>query len=120
MVKIITRIFPVLFTSLVLFACNSEASKEPVMKKSEQVKEIWYQGTVHYYDFEGGFFGVVTQKGNQYLPMNLKPEYKKEGTVIKFTGSTVENMATIQQWGTPFKFDKVELIKSGSNNGATM
>ena len=113
MAKFLFHLFLVLSSSFLLLACNESSSKGDTMIKSEQTSEIWHQGTVQYFEFEGGFYGVVTDKGGKYLPINLKIEYRRQGTVIRFTGKEVKDRVSIKQWGTMFQFDKVELIKLG-------
>jgi len=79
-------------------------------------KTAWQQGTVQYYNLEGGFYGIVTTDGKRILPMNLSKEYKIIGAVIKFRGKALD-VKTIQQWGTPFKLTEVQLISAGSAPG---
>ena len=111
MVRILFRVIAVFILSFTVIACNSKEPEDDVVVKREQIKEIWYKGTVRYFDFEGGFYGIVTENGGKYLPLNLDSKYKKDGTILKFTGAKAEDMMSIQQWGTMFKLDKVELIK---------
>ena len=85
--------------------------RESDMDKS--VKQTWQQVTVKYLDFEGGFYGLVSSKGEKLLPMNLVKEYQLEGTQLKVKGQLIKDMMTIQQWGQPFKITDVKLIKLG-------
>ncbi|QOL26030.1 hypothetical protein LP316_01600 [Thalassotalea sp. LPB0316] len=71
---------------------------------------------VKYLEIEGGFYGLVTDSGKKLLPMNLAPEYKKPGTVLKVKGQELTDVMTTQQWGTPFNITEVELIKLGDNS----
>ncbi|MCJ8295720.1 MAG: hypothetical protein MJK15_15055 [Colwellia sp.] len=89
---------------------------------NQSTKEAWQQVTVKYLNFEGGFYGLVSSKGEKFLPMNLDKEYQLEGTQLKVKGLLIKDMMTIQQWGEPFKITDVELIKLGKkqdkNTGA--
>jgi hypothetical protein len=58
-------------------------------------------GTVAFIDLEGGFYGIVTDDGARYLPLNLPEEYAEDGLAITAEVMVKEDVATIQQWGTP-------------------
>ena len=114
-----------LILSLCLTACSQESNEQPkapakLKEANSQVKETketkWQEVTVNYYDFEGGFYGLVTKAGDKLLPMNLAKEYQLPGTVLKVQGQLIKDMMTIQQWGQPFKITHVELITLGKAN----
>ena len=77
-------------------------------------KQLWHQGTIKYFNLEGGFYGLITENGNRYLPLNLAKEFHQNGAVVKFTGKAEPGMMTIQQWGTPFTITDIKLIKAGT------
>ncbi|MDV2481116.1 DUF333 domain-containing protein [Methanoculleus sp. Wushi-C6] len=58
-------------------------------------------GTVTYVDLEGGFYGIVTDGGERFLPLNLNETWRVDGMRIAFAGKIARDVATIQQWGTP-------------------
>ncbi len=70
--------------------------------------EVSATGTIHYIDLEGGFFGIVTEKGTQYLPTNLAEELRVNGTDVTFTGVT-EDAITMQMWGTPIRITEIRI-----------
>ena len=43
-------------------------------------------GTVVYNNLEGGFYGIVTDEGTHYLPLNLPDVFAEDNLVITFTG----------------------------------
>jgi hypothetical protein len=111
--------------SLSLAGCSQESkeqSKAPAQLKevtsqmNDTKEKIWQEVTVNYYDFEGGFYGLVTKTGDKLLPMNLAKEFQLPGTVLKVQGQLIKDMMTIQQWGQPFKITHVELISLGKAN----
>ncbi|NYT05504.1 MAG: META domain-containing protein [Methanomicrobiales archaeon] len=57
-------------------------------------------GTVIFLDLEGGFYGIAGDDGNNYLPLNLDPAFARDGMRVRFSYRE-EDVATIQQWGTP-------------------
>lgn len=88
---------------------------DPIIKQAEpsMKKVLSYRGTVKYFDFEGGFFGVVTDTGEKFLTSGLPAEFLQDGAIIEFSGHEIKDIATIQQWGVPFKVEKSKLIKPG-------
>ena len=65
-------------------------------------------GTVVYIDLEGGFYGIVSDHGEEYLPLNLPEEYQKNGMSVLYEGVIREDMYTIQQWGTPVDITAIQ------------
>lgn len=110
---------------LLFLVCTSSCTEkkaianEKAMVMSEQttsktsIKQSWQQVSVKFLNFEGGFYGLVTEKGAKLLPMNLPLKYKVDGTILRVKGQHIKNMVTIQQWGEPFELSEVELIKLG-------
>ncbi len=85
-------------------------AEAPVEK--EKVMSLHFKGTIKLIELEGGFYGIITDKGQKILPMNLNPEYMQDGAEIEFSGH-YKNVMTIQQWGKPFTVTEVKLIKEG-------
>ena len=71
-------------------------------------------GTVVYQTLEGGFYGIVADDGTPYLPLNLPDEFAQDNLSVTFTGIIRSDVATIQQWGTPFELTEI------SSNGQAM
>jgi len=65
-------------------------------------------GTVTHVELEGGFYGIVTDDGARYLPLDLSEEYRTDGMRVTFTAVPAEDTATIQQWGTPIRITAIE------------
>jgi len=96
---------------------NSQLTQDKTMQENMQTKSnLPYKGTVHYLRMEGGFYGIITDKGEKLLPLNLDKQYLSSGAIIHFSGSYVKDMMTIQQWGTPFKIKEVKLISAGDKS----
>ncbi|HDD64933.1 MAG TPA: hypothetical protein ENF61_02335 [Firmicutes bacterium] len=92
---------------------------QELKKKLEKIRKEWKErhqrkeadivvgkGTVKYIPLEGGFYGIVTEEGEKYLPMNLPSEFKKDGLKVWFKGNLLK-MATTQMWGKPIKILKI-------------
>ncbi len=58
------------------------------------------KGTIHYEDLEGGFYGILADSGERYLPINLDDTFKTDGLRVKFSAYPA-SIATISMWGSP-------------------
>ena len=58
-------------------------------------------GTVKYQDIEGGFYGIISDNGEKYLPDNLPPAYSSDGTRVQFTVLPLNDTVSIMMWGQP-------------------
>jgi len=104
------KIFMAVLSCMLLMNSSFSQQEQATMEKETQP---WLQVKVVYLDFEGGFYGLVTEKGNKFLPMNLAKEYKVVDTVLNIKGHKVEGMVTTKQWGTLYKLVNVKLIQLG-------
>ena len=57
-------------------------------------------GIVSYIDLEGGFYGIITDKGVHHNPVNLQGDLRIDGLRISYKYKTLQNVASIQMWGT--------------------
>jgi hypothetical protein len=98
-------------------------AKQKILPKEKpsmiKIKQLWQQVTVKHINLEGGFYGLVSENGSKLLPMKLPAKYRVDGTILRVKGEPIDNIATIQQWGTPFKLIDIELIKLGSGSLST-
>ncbi|TKB43918.1 hypothetical protein [Thalassotalea mangrovi] len=85
------------------------------IKNPEKPMNAWYEGTLNYYEFEGGFFGFTSKDGENLLPMGLDKKYHQRGAKLKLYGYIDRDVATIQMWGKPFRVLKVEVIEKGNS-----
>lgn len=118
----------ILLGVLLLPACEEEPAAKAIMSKkgsntmsTRQPKNEtvpngeWKVATISYMDFEGGFFGIVTDKGEKLLPMNLSKDFQQVGAKVRIKGKLIDDMMTTQQWGQPFRISEIELIKAGKS-----
>ena len=68
----------------------------------------WEGGTITYVDSDGGFYGIVTDDGYQYEPINLGEDFQHNHCVVAFQAKKL-NPPAKHNWGTP-----VEIIKIGT------
>ena len=92
--------FIVIFALLlfVIFCCPSKG----IMKG---------QGEITFVELEGGFYGIVTDQGEQLDPSNLPPEFKREGVKVKFKVKLQEAGPSIRMWGKQVEVLDIKELK---------
>ncbi|MDH7507444.1 MAG: hypothetical protein QHH15_06655 [Candidatus Thermoplasmatota archaeon] len=68
-------------------------------------------GTIKYLDLEGGFYGIVSEDGKQYLPCDLSVEYQQDGLYVKFKLKPLEDIVGIHMWGLPVEIVEIQIIE---------
>jgi hypothetical protein len=71
------------------------------------------KGTVRIVPLEGGFFGIVSDDGHNYYPINLPDKYKVQGQRVRFVAKLRGDVITIHQWGTPIEIIEIEALPKG-------
>ena len=56
-------------------------------------------GTVLYLDLEGGFYGVITDDGGHYDPVNLPREFQVDSLRVYFEGKVLHGSYSVHMWG---------------------
>lgn len=81
-------------------------------ENSRQINEFsnWFIAEVFYVPLEGGFFALVTDEKERLMPLNLPKNYCQHGTKVRVKGQLKNDIMTIQQWGSPFHIEAIELI----------
>lgn len=94
------RLLPALLLLTGLACHNAPDLTEP------PAPELRLEATVTYVPLEGGFYGLVTDDGARYLPLNLDDAFRRDGLRVRAEG-TVADVATIQMWGTPVRLTAI-------------
>ncbi|GJQ42700.1 MAG: hypothetical protein HND39_13855 [Ignavibacteriota bacterium] len=68
------------------------------------------EGTISYFSLEGGFYGIITDSNEHFLPENLNPNFQKDSLRILFEGYITDKM-TIQQWGRTIVITKIKSLQ---------
>jgi putative hemolysin len=79
-------------------------------QKTQSKEQVTGNGTITYVDLEGGFYGIITEGGDRYYPLDLPDDYKVDGMRVRFTAIITEDTVTVQQWGTPAEIAAIERI----------
>ena len=51
-------------------------------------------GTITYINLEGGFYGIVADDGEHYVPINLPSEFKVDGLRVRFKGKIRDDLVS--------------------------
>ncbi len=69
-----------------------------------------HQGTVFFFWFEGGFYGIITDTGEKFDPLNLPSELAVDGLRVKFDGQERPDKGSLHMWGIVFEITKIERL----------
>jgi len=83
-------------------------------QKNSEKEVICANGTIKYIHLEGGFYGIETEKGEKYLPLNLPDEFKRNGLRIWFKAKP-RKVATIHMWGKPIEILEIKKLEESKN-----
>ena len=60
-------------------------------------------GKVVYQNFSGGFWGIVSDSGKEYRPVNFPNQLKKEGVRVDIVIEKMKDEVSLFMWGEPVK-----------------
>lgn len=66
------------------------------------------KGTVKYLKLESGFWGIKSDDGDKYIPMNMPNQLKTEGRQVEVEVDLIENMSGMHMWGEYVKITSFE------------
>ncbi|MGB9695702.1 MAG: hypothetical protein ACP5P3_05775 [Ignavibacteria bacterium] len=87
------------FFIIFLFASNYLVAQE--------FPRIEAKGKVIFFNLEGGFYGITTENGSQYIPLNLKEEFKQDNLKVYFRGTLRPDVVTTYNWGESIQLDDI-------------
>jgi len=59
----------------------------------------WTIGVIKFVDIGPGFFGIVTDKGEELLPLNLPEQLKYEGRKVEVLTTDSADSMSMFMWG---------------------
>lgn len=71
---------------------------------------ISIRGKAVYVALEMGFWGIQTPGGKKYLPINMPEQLKENGSDVACKAIVVDDIVSMQMWGTPVKIVSFETI----------
>lgn len=113
---IMLKILAVLiFSAIVLLqSCNSSGHDELFFGNTIRIS-----ATVSYISLEGGFWGLVSESGDKYQPVNLGKEFRKDGLKVEVRARVIEDTADFRMWGKRIEILEIEIAEnqqSGKGN----
>ena len=89
-------------------ACSSNPPPDTVTPTPSETPEVETGpdvvsgvGTIRYFDFEGGFYGLVADDGTRYDALNLDEAFHQDSLRVRFRARLRTGIMTIRQWGKP-------------------
>ena len=73
-------------------------------------------GTITFCDFEGGFYGIISDDfhdgENKFDPINLPSEFWEDGLRVKFKALVAFGQYSYHMWGTIIRILEIEKLDS--------
>jgi len=80
----------------------------PIKKSKPDL--IYNTGVIIYVPLEGCFFGIISDDGNKYDPINLPPEFEIDGLRVIFVGEILD-LFSIHMWGRIIRILFIQTMK---------
>lgn len=66
------------------------------------------KGIVRHISLETGFWGIETESGEKYIPVNMPAQLKTEGREVEVDADVVRTMSGLHMWGEYVKVRSFE------------
>ena len=116
---------------LSILALTSSCSDERTMNKAKEHEQAsmidaqatacvsdkdtgYVTATVTKIELEGGFYGLLGEGNEKYLPLNLAKEHQVDGTKLTFSYSLVTDQQSIYQWGELIKLNDICAVEASN------
>lgn len=99
-------IFGIVFLLICIGLCGCE----------EKDNMVFGTGEIQYINLEGGFYGIVSDDGKHYDPINLSTVFQEDGLRVNFVLRILRNQTSIHMWGTVveiLQIEKLEITPTG-------
>jgi len=74
----------------------------------ENGSRITMNGIITHVELEGSFYGIISDSGERYFPINLDQQYKINNLKVRIEGKIRKDVMTMTMWGTPLEILKIE------------
>ena len=78
--------------------------------KSSDDEIVSGRGEIVYLSFEGGFYGIISDYGMHYDPINLPDEFRIDGLRISFRAKIRRDQVSFHMWGTIIELLSIDRI----------
>lgn len=86
-----------IMATFIVSCSKNDGNKNTNIQSNGEV--ISSKGTIKFVKLEGGFFGILTDDGIKYKPVNLPESFQKDGHRVKFKGKLNTELMGIHMWG---------------------
>ncbi len=97
-----------LMVLLLLTGCLHARQTAETQPQAVQQNVLEFNATVVYVTVEGGFYGLTDAEGKAYDPINLPPEFRKDGMKVRVSARPRTDMAGFHMWGTIIEILSIE------------
>jgi hypothetical protein len=73
---------------------------------------ITFSGRVTRVPLEGGFYGIVSDEGERYDPLDLADEFRKDGLRVRVTARPKPDMVSFHMWGVMVEIESIRKAAS--------
>ena len=87
-------------------AATASCATSNAVTGEAQIVEI--TGTVKFIEVEGGFYGIAGDNGERYDPLNLSPDFQKDGLRVRIQARLRKDVVTTRMWGMPVDLISIE------------
>ncbi len=91
---------------LLLAGCRASALPGGEESTTDSQELIHFLGKVVYVPIEGGFFGLIDERGKQYDPGSLPEPFRRDGLAVKVDARQRQASVGFHMWG-----QKIEVLE---------
>jgi hypothetical protein len=77
----------------------------------EKKHSLTIAGRIVYVGLEGGFYGIYSDDGVGYDPVNLPTDFQQDSLRVLFEGNILTEQASTHMWGTLIELKRIEKQK---------
>lgn len=81
------------------YPVQATASAVRIESEGGSGNQMEINGVVRYYELEGGFYGIRTEEGETYNPINLPAEFREDGLPVRAKVRLRNDMMGVHQAG---------------------
>lgn len=85
------------------------AATSPAPQQGAASAPLQFDARVVHVPLEGGFYGLATDDGRHYEPLNLAPRFEREGLRLRLRAEPAD-VASIRMWGRPVRILDAEIL----------
>ena len=67
------------------------------------MSKTWTKGKIKFVNLGPGFYGIICDNGEEWLPINLPEQLKYEGRQVEVLATELDDSASLFMWGKPVK-----------------